>query len=427
MTRLSILLSTALTLLFTATSAFSGGLYLSEIGTPVSLGTAGVGNVVNDVSADAAFTNPAGMTGIRQDSMLAGIQVAIPSVRFDSDIAEAGGSDGGNSGNVAAIPSFFMVKKLANDFSVGFSLTAPLGGGVDYGDDFVGRYQAHKATLAGVGISTSAAYKVNDQWSVGVGVTALYSVMESETAIKQEDLAGNPLPDGNLNMDKIDDWAPQYFAGLTFAPNNKTLIGLLYRSKADIKLEGDLKITNLSNPIASNIASNLDSVSADLTYAQLLSVGVRYQATDQLTLMMDADWEDWSELGKERISISGLPSGPIVQYADYKWKDTYHIGAAALYRLGGGQKFIAAGLGYDSSPVDDKDRTFLLPMDEQLKFGLSYGRDKVPGSNFSYSVGTSFTWLGNGKVDQTSQGARTKGEFDTNLIVFIGGTFRYEF
>ena len=95
MNRLCLLLLITTILLFSATFAFSGGLYLSEIGTPVSLGTAGVGNVVNNVGADSAFTNPAGMTGVRQDTVLGGLQLLVPEVRFDSSIADAAGSDGG--------------------------------------------------------------------------------------------------------------------------------------------------------------------------------------------------------------------------------------------------------------------------------------------------------------------------------------------
>ncbi|MEE8285724.1 MAG: aromatic hydrocarbon degradation protein, partial [Gammaproteobacteria bacterium] len=44
-------------------SVLAAGLYISEIASPASVGTAGVANVVNNVEASSAFTNPAGMTG----------------------------------------------------------------------------------------------------------------------------------------------------------------------------------------------------------------------------------------------------------------------------------------------------------------------------------------------------------------------------
>ena len=132
-------------------------------------------------------------------------------------------------------------------------------------------------------------------------------------------------------------------------------------------------------------------------------------------------------IGNERIEIGGLPRGQEIQYADFNWKDTYHVGGALVYQLDNEGTFIFSGLSYDSSLVDDKYRTFLLPMDKMVKFGLSYGKEKSAHSASSYSIGTSILWLGDGKIDQTAQGDRTTGEFDTNLLVFLGGTVRYEF
>ena len=414
-------------LLLVTTSAFAGGIYLSELGTPASLGTAGSANVVNNVSADAVYTNPAGMTGINEDVLLSGLQFLLPEVRFDSDIAEAGGSDGGNAADVVAIPSMFMVKKLPNDFTAGISITAPLGGGVDYGNDFVGRYQANRSVLTGLGVSTSVGYKINDQWSVGAGVTAIYTVLDSDVSIKQETIVGAPLPDGEMSIDKIDDWSPQGFFSVNWQPTEKVLFGLLYRTKSEVELDGDLSVKGIQNPIINKITGNLDNIKMDLTYAQLISVGVKYQATNNLTLVADFDWEDWSQLGNEQIVIGGLPTGPVVQHADFHWKDTYHVGAGAIYKLDEGGRFVSGGLGYDSSPVDDKYRTFILPVDEQFKFGVAYGKESSTDDKIGYSLGCSYTWFGNGKIDQTAQGVRTKGEFDSNYAVFLGATFKYLF
>ena len=50
--------------LFLAVSqvALAGGFYITELGTPGSLGTAGVANLTNNFGPDSAWTNPAGMT-----------------------------------------------------------------------------------------------------------------------------------------------------------------------------------------------------------------------------------------------------------------------------------------------------------------------------------------------------------------------------
>ena len=84
-------------------------------------------NVVNNLDASSVFTNPAGMTGLSRDEIMTGSQLIIPEMRFDSSIAEAGGSDGGNAGFVNFVPSFFGVKVLSDRWRVGLSLVAPLG------------------------------------------------------------------------------------------------------------------------------------------------------------------------------------------------------------------------------------------------------------------------------------------------------------
>ncbi len=117
-------------LLLTHNILYAAGFYLSEIGTPGSLGTAGAANTTNTFSADAAWTNPAGMTGIEEDELITGMQILVPKMEFDSSVAEAGGSDGGNAGVIAAIPSFFMVKKISEKARFGFSVVAPMGGGI---------------------------------------------------------------------------------------------------------------------------------------------------------------------------------------------------------------------------------------------------------------------------------------------------------
>ena len=143
----------AIAYLLVSPSAHAGGIYLSEIGSPNSLGTASSGNVTNRELPDASWTNPAGMTGLDEASMLLGLQVLFPTVKFEAEIAEAGGTDGDNAGEVAAIPSFFYTRPINEKWYFGFSLVAPFGGGFDYGDDFVGRYTVQEIVLQGVALS----------------------------------------------------------------------------------------------------------------------------------------------------------------------------------------------------------------------------------------------------------------------------------
>ena len=41
--------------------------------------------------------------------------------------------------------------------------------------------------------------------------------------------------------------------------------------------------------------------------------------------------------------------------------------------------------------------------------------------------GTTLLIVGDAEIDQTSQGVRAAGDFDTNYILFVGGSVRYTF
>jgi len=85
----------------------AAGFYITEIGTPGSLGTAGAANPTSTFHADSAWTNPAVMTDLDEDRIVAALQVVAPKVEFDPSVAEAGGEDGGSAGKALPIPSFF--------------------------------------------------------------------------------------------------------------------------------------------------------------------------------------------------------------------------------------------------------------------------------------------------------------------------------
>ena len=390
--------------------AFAAGLYISEIGSPASVGTAGVGNVVNNVEASSAFTNPAGMTGLEQDAMMGALQLAVPEVRFDSSIATAGGSDGGNAGETIVIPGFFWVKELTDQWKFGLSVVAPLGGGVDYGDSFVGRYQTTDASLQGIGISTSAGYKINDKTSIGFGVTAHYQIFEMGIAINRP----GPLTDAKVDIKDATDWGFQPFFGLTHHINDRLMLGFVYRGEFDMDLEGDLKFSN-TGPLLNLLSSKADEATFGLDYAEVYNLGFKYEYRDDLTLFFSVTYETWSDFSENRIDIQG---GVVSATIDRNWDDTWGIGFGFVRKLSDDRLF-TFGVAYDSSVVDDKDRTGDLPFDEQFKFGLGWVKEKP---NKLYSIGFTYIDLGDGKIDQTTQGVRYRGKFDDNYLLFLSGS-----
>jgi long-chain fatty acid transport protein len=396
----------------------AAGFYISEVGTPGSLGTAGVANPVNRLTADASWTNPAGMTGIQRDEILAGFQVLLPKIEFDPSVAEAGGKDGGNAGNIAAIPSFFMVKTLSDRWRLGFSVVAPQGGAMNYGDDFVGRYGATRVSLAAIGGSPSIAYKVNDRLSLGAGVSIIYTQFEQSIAINQSGLIGGTLPDGKVKFDNATDLGYQPFLGVQYELSDRLLLGVTYRAEMDVDLEGDLNFRSLAFP-----TPPADEIDIGWDNPQLLKAGLTYSLSPDKRLIFSAGWEDWSEFSENQLAITGGVVNP-AGVLERNFRDTWNAGVAFVKLSPTGGSY-SLGFSYDSSPVRDRDRTIDLPFDETYKLSAAYGWKLTQQMNFA--LGGTLLYFGDGQVDQTAQGVRFKGEFDTNMALFMGGTIRYVF
>ena len=56
---------------------------------------------------------------------------------------------------------------------------------------------------------------------------------------------------------------------------------------------------------------------------------------------------------------------------DIHWGYGFCIGGVCATDPNQGGVISPGGVGYDSSPVDDEDRTFDLPFDEQVKLALA--------------------------------------------------------
>ncbi len=402
-------------LLFSAQTVMAAGFYLAELGTPGSLGTAGVANPTNTFTADSSWANPAGMTGVEENEWVAGLQLILPNVRFDSSVAEVAGDDGGNAGLPAGVPSFFLVKKLSDKARFGFSIAGLMGGGIDYGNEFVGRYAVTRAELLGLGISPSFGYQVTDKLSLGAGVSFVYTVFEEDISINQAALGA---PDGEMSVKDADDWGYQPYIGLTYAFSDRAVLGVVYRAEMDVDLEGDLSFKNMAGP-----TPRANSVDVSWDNPQWLDVGFRYHVSDETMVFFNAGWQEWSQFSENVLAIQGGLISPVITL-DRNWDDTWYAGVALARKLSD-KKGFSLGLSYDSSPVEDNFRTADFPLDETWKFSGSYG---WPGKGkLDYAVGATLYLVGDAKLDQTAQGVRFAGDYDKNILFFVGGTIRYVF
>ncbi len=397
-------------------TAFGAGFYLPELGSPASLGTGGVANVTNRYGADASMTNPAGMTGIDQQRVLAGMQFFLPKIEFDvkgfesRGLRPVTGNDGGNAGIITPVPSFFYVTPVSDKVRFGFSTTGPLGGGVDYGNRFAGRYAVQSAVLGALAFTPSVSYEANDKLSIGAGVSVLYTFFNQKIAVRQPGGVG----DATVKFNDLSSWGAQAVLGLQYQFTDRLMLGVVYRSQADTDLKGDVKTENWRLPFRLS-----NSVEISWTNPQWLEAGLSYELDDKITLFANLGWQEWSKFSKNELAI-----GDRVNVLDRNWDDTWLAGAALLYNLSDRSHF-SFGFSYESSPVKDEFRTFDFPVDEMWKLSAAYGWSH--DDQLRFAVGATMYFVGNAPIDQTAQGVRVFGDYSANRFAVAGGSLTYSF
>jgi long-chain fatty acid transport protein len=86
---------------------------------------------------------------------------------------------------------------------------------------------------------------------------------------------------------------------------------------------------------------------------------------------------------------------------------------------------LTAGVAYDSSMMDDKDRTPDLPLGESWRFGLGTRYDW--SKKLALGVGYTFLWSGDLDMDVNKGAGRVSGTYENVSMNFINLYLNWKF
>jgi len=434
MTNRSSLTLTALTLV--AASAFApmaqaSGFQLREQ-SPSSQGNAFAGVSAGGQDISAMFFNPAGMTlfsGTQFD--LAGTLI-VPKAEMSNGFGTrtsalaafpayepiSGPTSHKNSAASKVAPSLYGMWSLSDDLKLGLSVNAPFGFVTEYDSNFVGRYHALKTDLKIVDVAPSLAYRINQQWSVGVAFVARYADATLTNAV-DFGLIGFPstIPgtiDGTAKLTG-NTWAYGYKAGITYQPNEKLRLGLAYHGAMNMTLKGNIAFQypgTLSAPAVANFQAmgfKNGGGQAELNLPADASFGFNYQVSDTFSFQGEACLTTWSRFKELRVKLTdNVAPQPTETLTEEHWRDTW------FYSLGGTWKanqdwILRAGLGHDQGAVTDGYRTPRIPDGDRtwVSLGASYAFSK----SFSVDAGYTHLFVKDSKIELTTTASQTDPNF----------------
>ena len=173
----------AVSSLAAANFAFAAGYQIVEQGA-ANMGNAMAGATANaNNDASAAFWNPSAACfmplEVGKTRVGSVLSLVLPTLcvndRGSSPSALMGPSSHGTCGTNEFVPNFYVVHRFTEELFGTFSLTAPYGLESKYNSDWFGRMQGTRSYLYTTDINPSIAYKVNDWFSIGGGVSAQFA------------------------------------------------------------------------------------------------------------------------------------------------------------------------------------------------------------------------------------------------------------
>ena len=402
--------------------AEAGGLMLYEIGTD-NTGLANAGAAARAQGPSTIASNPAGMSYLPGTQITAGLQVLYGDLSFDRDSnTNVPGSGSGNALDPIPGGSFFVTHQLDDHWSVGFGQYGDFGLAENYDNNWSGRYFAQNASVLGVSMVPSVAYRFNDQWSVGIGVKAMYGMLKADTAIDRSPFGLTDRSDGQFKY-RDNDWGFGANVGVIYAPQPGTRLGLTYTSKVDLNFEDKLDVKG-DGPLLRRLDNA--NTQLDMTVPQTVTLSLFQQLDRQWALLASVNWQDWSEFGQVGVQVDTTANNAQSTTIDANYKDTWHLSLGAQYQATQ-QLLWNVGVAYDSSAVSDSNRTVTVPMAEswRLATGATYALNKDTDINVSWAL----VWLGDMPVDQskTVSGDRISGQFDSAWIQAVTGNMTWRF
>jgi len=368
-------------------TVFGGGIVLYEIATP-DVGLASAGYAARADDASTVFKNPAGMSLIASNQFQGGLQATYGSVTFSPDANTSPGLGTGDGGNaIGWLPAggAFVVVPLAEKWRVGVGALSYFGLASEYDDSWVGRYYVQKSALIGMTLMPSVSFQATEWLSIGAGMNAMYGFLDTELAVNV------PLSptDGQMTL-KDHAWGLGADVGVLIKAGEKTRFGVTYLSP--VKLDWT-PTPSYSGPAPGPVSpSELD---LGVTVPQSVMVSGYHQLNEQWAIMADFGWQNWSEFGYVQ---AGVEAGNTTTL-NLQYQDTFHGAVGAQYK--GWEKWtLSGGVAYDSSAVDDANRTVTLPMGQAWRFGL--GAQYQIGQSINVGAAYTFLWAGDMSVDQQS-------------------------
>jgi long-chain fatty acid transport protein len=295
-------------------SAHAGGFALSEQDARAT-GRSGTA-IAADASPSAIHYNPAGLMGLNGPAATLGMTAILPRV---SATDPASGEISRNVPGVKTPPHVFAA--WGNDsLGIGLGFNAPFGGGMQWADDWRGRYDLVELGLQVFGLHLAGAYALSPEWSVGATVTGYQA---SVSLKRRQDFVSN---DG-LAFLAGSGFGAAGTVGLSWAPSDGTYLkrlGLVARLPASVSLQGRAHFEDVPDAFTGMVTDQ--GIRSGLTLPAKVGLGSQFQL-GQMAFFAEAEVTFWSSFRSFDVDFENTQTPDVKQPRNWTAAGTFRVGA----------------------------------------------------------------------------------------------------
>ncbi len=426
------LLSCAVAFGLASVSTFTqaAGFQLAEY-SATGLGRAYAGEAAMADNASAQWRNPAMLTYLEGTQVSAGAIYVNPNVDVEGTVnhAQLGKTHASSNdfAHDAVIPNFYLSHQLNEQMALGFALGTNYGMETDLGTEFAASHFGNQASVISKEANLNIAYQILPQLSIGGGVRYVMGEGHFGATAPAKNLIRHPVTNNVMTLPKgttlkymegeDNSWGWQ--VGSAWQINQDHRVGFAYKSEVVMDFEGHAEGVSYGS-----YKPGMMSVTLPAT-AELASF---HQLNDQWAIHASINWTDWSSF-KELTAVFPEKSDLI---KSENWEDNYRFALGTTYQYDA-KLALRAGVAYDTSAVDDKNRTATIP--ETDRTWVSVGGSYVATPQLTLDAGFTYIFAKDATIneprdasDQTA--AAIGGAFTANVsgnVWLIGVQANYRF
>ena len=354
----------------------AAGFQLAEY-SATGLGRAYAGEAAIADNASTQWRNPAMLTYLEETQISTGAIYVNPNIDLTGQVdglKSANPAMGQTPANVddfanaAVIPNLYISHRYSDKLALGLALGTNYGMETNLGGNFAASHFGNEASVKTIEANLNLGYELAPEWSLGGGLRYVQGEGSFGASAPKNNIVPGPgvLPQGTkLKYMEGDDNAFGWQIGTAWQISSDHRLGFTYKSEVKLKLEG--YATGVGFGLSNN---QRDNGSMDLALPATAELASYHQINDKLALHTSINWTDWSSFEKLEAQLNTIGSQTV---KEEHWKDNYRFAIGATYQVDP-KITLRSGVAYDTSAVDDKNRTTTIPETDRtwLSFGASY-------------------------------------------------------